>query len=143
MDGRIVRFLGVYDADGGIAGELRYVVGHLLGSAECALCDVTHSPVRRKRAWDAFVATLDVPFDLRHRNELTDAERAAVLPMGLPVVAAETEAGWVPLLDRAALERCAGDVDTFAFHLTAATAARVSGERDEDRTTQVAEDEGA
>ena len=121
VDARIVRFLGVYDADGGIAGELRYVVGHLLGSAECALCDVTHSPVRRKRAWDAFVATLDVPFDLRHRNELTDAEQDAVLPMGLPVVAAETEAGWVPLLDRAALERCAGDVDTFAFHLTAAT----------------------
>ena len=123
MDGRIVRYLGVYDADGGIAGELRYVVGHLLGRAECALCDVTHSPVRRKRTWDAFVATLAVPFDLRHRNELTEAERAAVLPMGLPVVAAETDAGWRPLLDRVALEACAGDVDAFARRLADATSA--------------------
>lgn len=139
----LVRYLGVYDADGGIAGELRYVVGHLLGNAECALCDVTHSPVRRKRAWDAFVATLDIPFDLRHRNELTDAEQAAVLSMGLPVVAAETETGWVPLLDRTALERCAGDVDTFAFHLTAAAAAPGSGDRDEDRAGQAAEAEDA
>ena len=27
----------VYDADGGLVGEVRYVVGHLLGRAECAL----------------------------------------------------------------------------------------------------------
>lgn len=118
----VIRYLGVYDADGGIVGELRYVVGHLLGTAECALCDITHSPVRRKRTWDAMVATLDAPFDLRHRNELTDVELAAVAPMGLPVVAAERADGtWVRLLDREALDDCAGDVDTFAARLRAAT----------------------
>lgn len=121
----LVRYLGVYDADGGIVGELRYVVGHLLGTAECALCDITHSPVRRKRAWDALVARLDAPFDLRHRNELDAAERAALAPMGLPVVAGETADGtWVALLDAAALTACGGDVDAFARALRDATAAR-------------------
>ena len=118
----VQRYLGVYDADGGIVGELRYVVGHLLGTAECALCDITHSPVRRKRTWDAMVATLEAPFDLRHRNELTEAEQHAVAPMGLPVVAAElTDGGWVQLLDRDALDGCAGSVAVFADRLRAAT----------------------
>lgn len=119
---RIMRYLGVYDADGGLAGELRYVVGHLLGTAECALCDITHSPVRRKRTWDAMVAELDAPFDLRHRNELTDEETRALATMGLPVVAAELGDGsWVRLLDRDALDACGGDVGSFAriLHETA------------------------
>lgn len=118
-----MRYLGVYDADGGLAGELRYVVGHLLGTAECALCDITHSPVRRKRAWDAMVAELDAPFDLRHRNELTEVEMLALAPMGLPVVAAElADGGWVELLGRDALDACDGDVDTFTRVLRAAVA---------------------
>ena len=118
-----MRFLGVYDADGGIAGELRYVVGHLLGTGECALCDITHSPVRRKRTWDAMVAELDAPFDLRHRNELTEAEALVLTPMGLPVVAAElTDGRWVELLGRDALDACAGDVGAFARVLRTAVA---------------------
>jgi len=118
-----MRYLGVYDADGGLAGELRYVVGHLLGTAECSLCDITHSPVRRKRTWDAMVAELDAPFALRHRNELTDEETRALATMGLPVVAAELGDGsWVRLLDRDALDACGGDVGSFAriLHETAA-----------------------
>jgi hypothetical protein len=118
----IVRYLGVYDADGGLAGELRYVVGHLLGTAECALCDITHSPVRRKRSWDAMVATLPVPFDLRHRNELTDIEQRALAAMTLPVVAAELADGtYVELLDVKSLRACDGDVDAFAARLSEAS----------------------
>jgi len=119
----IVRYLGVYDADGGLAGELRYVVGHLLGTAECALCDITHSPIRRKRSWDAMVAALPVPFDLRHRNELTDAEQQALSGMVLPVVAAERADGsYVELLGVEALRACSGEVDALAARLTAASA---------------------
>ena len=121
-----MRYLGVYDADGGLAGELRYVVGHLLGTAECALCDITHSPVRRKRTWDAMVAELDAPFDLRHRNELTEVETLAVTPMGLPVVTAQlADGGWVELLDRGALDAGAGDVGAFARQLRGAAARTV------------------
>jgi hypothetical protein len=118
----IVRYVGVYDADGGLAGELRYVVGHLLGTAECALCDITHSPVRRKRSWDAMVAALSVPFDLRHRNELTAAEQHGLAHMRLPVVAAEvTDGRYVELLDVDALRSCGGDVEAFFVRLRAAT----------------------
>jgi hypothetical protein len=119
----IVRYLGVYDADGGLTGELRYVVGHLLGTAECALCDITHSPVRRKRSWDAMVAGLPVPFDLRHRNELTEAEQHGLAHMRLPVVAAEvTDGSYVELLGIDALRSCGGDVEAFAARLAEASA---------------------
>jgi hypothetical protein len=61
-DPAVVAYTGIYNADGGLVGEVRYVVGHLLGTAACALCDITHSPVRRKPEWDRFVARLGTPF---------------------------------------------------------------------------------
>jgi len=120
-----VRYLGIYDADGGLAGELRYVIGHLFGAAECALCDITHSPVRRKPAWDRMVAMLGVPFDLRHRNELTETEQTATSTMGLPVVTAELADGrFLRVLDAVALAACEGDPDRLRAALLADPADR-------------------
>jgi hypothetical protein len=107
-------YLGVYDADGGLSGEVAYVVGHLLGRRECALCDITHS-WRRKPEWDAMVARLDVPFDLVHRDEVTDAAALAVIgETGLPVVLARDAArSWHPVLRRTDLEQAGGSVAEF------------------------------
>ncbi|QYH35289.1 hypothetical protein [Salinibacterium sp. M195] len=41
----IIRYTGIYNADGGVWGETRYVIGHMLGTAACSLCDITHSPI--------------------------------------------------------------------------------------------------
>ena len=62
------RLIGVYDADGGLRGEIAYLAGTLAGH-HCTLCDITHSPVRRRREWDSYVSTLPVPFEVVHRNE--------------------------------------------------------------------------
>lgn len=86
MSERVVEVVGVYNADGGILGELAYVVGHALGRTECALCDVTHGGIRRRPEWDAMAAALPVPVRVVHRNETSEAERAAVAASGLPVV---------------------------------------------------------
>ena len=34
---------GVYHADGGLLGELRYVMGVAFRGEHCSLCDITHS----------------------------------------------------------------------------------------------------
>ena len=116
----VVRHLGIYDADGGLAGEVRYIVGHLLGRAECSLCDITHSPVRRKPAWDRMVATLGVPFDLVHRNEVPAEYTAALEGVELPVVVAELDDGRIEVaVDAATLAACDGDIDRFAAVLAA------------------------
>jgi hypothetical protein len=121
----VVRHLGVYDADGGLAGEVRYIVGHLLGRAECSLCDITHSSVRRRPAWDRMVARLGVPFDLVHRNEVPPGYTAALDGVELPVVVAELADGRIEVaVDAASLAACDGDIERFAAALAAWTAER-------------------
>lgn len=84
--GVITRIVGVYDADGGLRGELAYLAGKVAGR-HCTLCDITHSPVRRRREWDAYVASLPVPFDVVHRNERTRAVAEATAGREACVVA--------------------------------------------------------
>lgn len=111
----ITRLVGVYNADGGIIGEVRYVVGHLLGTVECALCDITHSPLRRKPEWDAMVRSLDVPFTVLHRNELGEKLAVQMESMTLPCVVAELDSGEIlEIVSREALAQCDGSVSAFS-----------------------------
>lgn len=115
------RILGVYNADGGLVGELRYIVGHMLGTVSCALCDITHSPIRRKREWDSLVAELGIHVDLRHLNELDEREAAAV-GVSAPIVLVERDGVLTPLLDNAQLEALDGSVSAFGVAVRAALA---------------------
>lgn len=118
----IIRYTGIYNADGGIWGETRYVIGHLLGITACSFCDITHSPIRRKPEWDAMVTRLGVPFDVRHRNEITSAEIEHVTTTGLPVVLAHHDDGSIAtVLTDSELDAVAGSVADFALALTKAS----------------------
>jgi hypothetical protein len=108
----IRRLIGVYRADGGLRGELRYLAGHYLRGESCSLCEITHGTVRRKPAWDQAIACLTVPFDLRHLNELEPDLRAYVGDDAAMVVA-EAPAGYVTLLSNAELATVHGDVTAF------------------------------
>lgn len=115
--------VGVYHADGGPIGEAKYVIGRLLGSAHCALCDITHSPLRRKPEWDRMVATLGVPFQLLHLNEMPADIAAATARHGSPVVLARLPRGRVePVLLPAELEVLGGSVQSFSRALRGALA---------------------
>lgn len=111
----ITRLVGVYHADGGLIGEARYVIGKLLGTAHCSLCDVTHAGLRRKSDWDAMVADLGVPFDLVHLNEMPPAVGRVVDEHGSPLVLAQAHGGSLhAVLVRAQLEELGGSVLAFA-----------------------------
>jgi hypothetical protein len=75
------KLIGVYKADGGFVGELSYFLGHLIGTRECSLCDITHSPVKKKNEFKAFekrlLADFDISVRLVHMNERTDEELKA------------------------------------------------------------------
>ena len=49
-----IRLTGIYDADGGVAGELAYVFRVAAGRKGCSLCKITHSfaELGEKRAFD-------------------------------------------------------------------------------------------
>lgn len=114
---RITELLGIYHADGGVVGEAKYVIGKMLGTAHCALCDITHSPVRRKPAWDAMVARIGVPFTLLHLNELSEDVAGVVAEAGSPVVLQRTADGMSVLLGSETLETLGGSVDAFEHAL--------------------------
>lgn len=117
---RITRYSGIYNADGGVAGEIRYVFGHLFGTAECALCDITHSPLRRKPEWDRMVARLSVPVVVLHRNELDEPLEAAVRDVPLPVVVAHHSDDSISVaLTAAQLAELGGSVEKFERALLA------------------------
>ena len=101
----------MYDADGGLLGEAAYVWGRLRGTRHCSLCDITHSPLRRKPEWDRMVATLPVPVRLLHTDELDDGLAGAVSRAGVPVVLARSGSSWEVLVTGAELEAMAGSVE--------------------------------
>jgi hypothetical protein len=103
-DGRVVRLIGVYNAEGSLRGEVAYWLGARLGRAHCALCDVTHGAFRQKAGWRQCRAGLPVPFDTYH----LDDRPAALTQFPAPAVFAETPGGMVLLLGPEPLERCEG-----------------------------------
>src|SRR4051812_30118693 len=119
---RIVRLVGVYDADATVRGELAYWIGARLGRRHCSLCEITHGSVRQRPEWKACREALPVRFDTFHRNDQPEAVRAASSGQA-PVVIAETETGFVTLLDARQLEACDGSIDRLVAAIEQSAAA--------------------
>ncbi len=113
------RLLGVYHAEGSLRGELAYLVGKLLGSAHCALCDITHAGIREKPTFAACRGRFTVPLETVHLDEQDPALRDFTRGR-TPCVVGVTDAGPVMLLDAAALEACEKDVGRFEQALVSA-----------------------
>ena len=87
-----MELIGVYHADGGVIGELRYVLGKARGSAHCALCDITHGTVRRKPEWDRACRDFPIPIRLVHLNE-RDSDEVDACVLGTPTVLVRSSDG--------------------------------------------------
>jgi hypothetical protein len=112
---QIKELIGVYNADGGFRGELAYLTGRLRNTLHCELCDITHSPIRRKKEWDRFTSTLPVPFKLLHKNELDDLpEKVVHLALkSPPCVIAITDGTPVVVMTVTDLAKAGSDVTIF------------------------------
>ncbi len=73
--------IGVYKADGGIIGELSYFFGHLVGARNCSLCDISHSPIKKKSSFKALEKELlknhNIAIKMLHMNERHERELKA------------------------------------------------------------------
>ena len=90
------RILLVYNADGGVRGELMYFVNKGLGVAKCDLCSITHGALRERDPWVECKRAIDAEVVGLHRNELSDAERSFIAGR-YPCVVSERAGvlGWV------------------------------------------------
>lgn len=69
------RILLVYNADGGVRGEIVYFLKKGLGIAKCELCTITHRGLSERDPWRECRRGIDADVVGLHRNELSDAER--------------------------------------------------------------------
>jgi hypothetical protein len=111
------KLIGVYKANGGLRGELSYFLGHLIGTRECSLCDITHSPVRKKSEFKAFenrlLADFDISVRLVHMNERTEAELKASAGLEPCVLLQNDDGSLSMFLDFVELKAVAGSVKSF------------------------------
>ena len=104
------QIVGIYNADGGWKGELRYALGLMSGGEHCSLCDITHgwNPLGR-RDWKR--ACSDAPFNLQviHRDRASHAQRSAAGT--LPAVLAGANDVWRVVVGAGELDRWNGDAE--------------------------------
>ena len=111
------KLIGVYKADGGLVGEVSYFLGHLVGVRECSLCDITHSPIMKKKAFKEFESRLKasrgIEMRLVHMNERSESELAASNGRE-PCVLLQYEDGSISMfLDYEELKAAGGKVTSF------------------------------
>lgn len=104
----LLEIIGVYDASASPLGELAYWLRARRG-ASCALCRVTHTRAGEREEWRERASLLPAPFVGYHRND--QPADVAMLRAMLPAVFVRTSGTVRVLLERGAIEACAGSVD--------------------------------
>ena len=114
----VIALYGIYNANGGLLGELAYLTGKILGQTHCALCDITHSGISEKADFKACRASLSVPLTTLHINEQEEALAQFTHNRAPCVVGKHQNGAFSLLLDEDALEACHTSVDAFSKALT-------------------------
>jgi hypothetical protein len=117
MTSNVTEFIGVYDADSTLIGEVSYWIGARLGVTHCSLCELTHGLFSEKREWKECATTLAVPFHTFHRDD-APADVLVVLAGEFPAVLQRTKEGLSVILTKDALESFDGDTTDFAKWLS-------------------------
>ena len=107
---------GVYHADGGLLGELRYVMGVAFRGQHCSLCDITHSVAWEKGEMKKWRKTSEIPFHLVHLNERSEEVKQATEGK-TPCIVAKTSSGFVMLATDEELTSFDGSVELLKDHI--------------------------
>lgn len=69
MHPKLDRLVLVFDADSGLRAMLMDVLKKSVGREDCALCELTYSPLGKRGAWKACESRLGHPVEELHRDE--------------------------------------------------------------------------
>jgi hypothetical protein len=108
-----LEFIGVYDADSTVIGEISYWLKARLGKGHCSLCELTHGMFVKKSEWKSCESQLPIPFQSFHRNDAPE-DVLKVANGQFPLVLARYAHGLEIVLTRNELEKFNGD--TAHFH---------------------------
>jgi hypothetical protein len=117
MTSNVTEFIGVYDADSTLIGEVWYWIGARLGVTHCSLCELTHGLFTQKSEWKTCAKELSVPFHTFLRNDMP-ADVLVALAGEFPAVLQRTAEGLSVVLTKKALENFDGNTADFAQWLS-------------------------
>ncbi len=123
MNAGNISLIGVYDADGSFAGEVRYWLGARLGRTHCSLCEITHGLFREKSEWRDCRDALNVEFLTFHRDD-APADVLGACGHQVPAVVARHGENLLVVLGPEELEALGGDVARFEAELKQSCAAK-------------------
>lgn len=117
MQTNVIEFVGVYDADSTLIGEVSYWLGARFGRTHCSLCELTHGLFTQKNEWKTCTKELSVPFQTFHRND-APSEILQTINENFPAVLARTSTGVSIVLTKEDLEEFNGRTSDFAQWLS-------------------------
>jgi hypothetical protein len=117
MTSNVTEFIGVYDADSTLLGEISYWIGARLGVTHCSLCELTHGLFTEKSEWKACSQALGIPFHTFHRND-APSDVNDILAGLYPAVLQRSIDGLSIILTKHELENFDGHTADFAQWLT-------------------------
>jgi hypothetical protein len=105
--GQFSEFIGVYNAESTVLGEVSYWLGARLGIRHCSLCDITHGLFTKRAEWQACESALQIPFTTFHIND-APAEVTQAANGQYPIVLGRNQLGIHIVLNADELEQCNG-----------------------------------
>lgn len=116
MTSNVTEFIGVYDADSTLIGEVSYWIGARLGRTHCSLCELTHGLFTQKSEWKACARELSIPFHTFHRND-APTDVLAAINGAFPAVLVRMDNSLSTVLTKGDLEKFEGRTSDFVIWL--------------------------
>ena len=108
-----MKIFGIYQANGGVIGEISYVFRKLVLNENCSLCKVTHGGLIRKSDWKEYLSKLNIHFELLHINE-QPSDMASYTKGKTPCIIADIGGNYVSLMNSGIIDGCNGSVEKFS-----------------------------
>ena len=106
----------IYNAEGSIKGELKYLYEKYFKDINCSMCDITHGVFTHKKKWENNCSASHLNIECLHLDELTKDIKNLVINEA-PCVVAQVNSTNKIVINNKELANMGGDVDSFFSHL--------------------------
>ena len=102
----------IYNAEGTLKGELKYIYDKFFNNIKCSMCEITHNTFLLKKRWNEKYSQFGTKIECLHLNELPKNIKELVINK-TPCVVGQTNSRNKILLNDNELIKIKGDVDSF------------------------------
>tara|TARA_B100001057_G_scaffold425961_1_gene449754 strand:+ start:406 stop:771 length:366 start_codon:yes stop_codon:yes gene_type:complete len=106
----------IYNANGSIKGELKYLYEKYFKNINCSMCDITHNTFMQKKSWKDKCLKSSLKIECLHLDELPNDIKVLVNDKTPCVVVQERSINKI-IINNKELVGMDGDVDSFFSHL--------------------------